>query len=632
MNPQCFQRSFRGLLFATALMLPAAAQAQSERNTPYNLHIVVHVAENRLLTDVFRGRIERELRDGFQAALGDMGRVTVSHEHPRLADVLARGLRSLDDWKERDDKKTHFVLIDYSGVHYEIQARQYDGTVGRASPVVRRDRTRDRDFVAKAAALLLKHDFGVVGTVQTEPEGVKKQVKIELRGGGLGDMTRWVKKDDVFFLVPPSGGAPLALRWSLLQVEQAPAEDAHEGACVCRFFHRYELPSIVGYRCIKLGTVRTPLRVRWIQRMPDGRVKPLDQRLIVDIRRDGFDGEETTKLAQKSNDLNGVLETVRDGKDGVFENVAFVRVIDGMDDPKPKVPIALFDDQPVFVEVNASRDFDTLFTIRKARWQSDVANSLQMQVNLFKRLETLGAKAENRGPIIELAKSGLKQAQSDLESLRMRQRTLDDDAKKNRKELKLAIEDRRLKQLGDYEQALARFIEQQQTIEATENDPQKKKWRSDIESAKLMEKDLEIGKALKIYERIQNEGYKDAALDARVAQWHKLWDPRNPEHEEARGFIYRVWPTLDLSRLEENLPEARKAFQKCKEADDRITLQKLLLGTLGHADRVRKKLEELNPDWVAADVQEAQQFKKAGEQIAQLGEEIQKQLKLKADD
>src|SRR5579864_957078 len=108
-------------LVGLLLLLPATGQAQSELKTPYDLHIVVHVAENRLLTDVFRQRIERELRDGFQAALGDMGHVTVSHKHLRLADVLARGLRSLEDWKDRDDKKTHFVLIDYSGVHYEIQ-------------------------------------------------------------------------------------------------------------------------------------------------------------------------------------------------------------------------------------------------------------------------------------------------------------------------------------------------------------------------------------------------------------------------------------------------------------------------------------------------------------------------------
>jgi hypothetical protein len=628
MNSQRFQPSFRVLLLAAALALPATAQAQSELLTPYKLDIVVHVAENRTLTDVFRGRIERELRDGFQAALGGMGHVRVMHKHPRLDEVLARGLRSLDDWKDRDDKKTHFVLIDYSGVHYDIQARQYDGTVGRASPVVRHDRTRDRDFVAKAAALLIKHDFGVVGIVQAEPEGAKKQVKIDLRGGGLGDMLRWVKKDDVFALAPPDGGSPLSLRWSLLQVERAPTEEARDGVCECRFFHRYDIRGgITGFRCIKLGTVRAPLRIRWIQRMSGGRVKPLDQPLSVDIRRFGFDGEEATKL-QKDSDTNGVLETVRD-KNGVFDNVAFVRVTYGLDDPKPRVPIALYDDQPISIEVNPSKGSDSLFAFQKTQWEREVGESVQMQANLFKKLEVLVASPEKRGQMIQLAQSGLKHVQEDRRNLADKRRDLADKARDNRKELKTSLEDRLLKQLGDYEQALKDFIAKQEEIEKTENDPQVKKWLSEIERAKLMEKDLEYGEAIKIYERVQKEGFpgKGGELGKHLAEIQKLWKTSDDKHEKARGFIYGVWPTLDISRLEEYIPKAKDAFKKCEEARDFISIQKLLLGTLKHADQLQKKLAELQPDLVIDDEKEAQQLKKISEQLIPLGEAIQNCLK-----
>ena len=80
-----------------------------------------------------------ELHDGFQDALRRYGRIKVTHEHPRLPDVLARARVKIitGSWKERSEGKTHFVLIDFSGVHYEIRTRQYDGTIGRASPVVR---------------------------------------------------------------------------------------------------------------------------------------------------------------------------------------------------------------------------------------------------------------------------------------------------------------------------------------------------------------------------------------------------------------------------------------------------------------------------------------------------------------
>jgi tetratricopeptide (TPR) repeat protein len=613
------------------LILPATVQAQNELNAPYDLHIVVHVAENRLLTDVFRKNIERELRDGFQSALGEMGHVTVTDKHPRLEDVLKRGLRSsLDEWKDRTDRKTHFVLIDYTGAQYEIQARQYDGSIGQASPVVRFDRTRDRAFVAKAAALLIKQDFGVLGTVRTGPEGAKEEVKIELRGGALGDMTRWVKKDDVFALAPPEGGTQAVLKFSLLQVEQAPAEDARNGVCVCRFFHRYKVPSIVDYRCIKLGTVQTPLRIRWTQRMPNGRIKPLDQLLTVDIRRYGFDGDETTKLQLVSN-LNGVLETVG-VKDGVFNNVAFVRVVDGLAPPLPQVPISLVDDQPVIIEVNASTSIDSLFTIHESEWKSRVADSVQMQADLFKRLERLGSKAENRAEIIAAATSGMNRAKTDRESLLKQREDLEKEAKSSGKVLKISIEDRRLKQLEDYEQALVKFIEEQRKIDVAENDPQRKKWLSDIESAKLLLKRLEYGEAIKVYERIQREGYKDDKLDAYVEQLHKRWDPQGHAHVDARGFIYGVWPTLDLSRLEEGIPKAQEAFKTCKNVRDSIGIQKLLRGTLEHADRLEKKLAELHPELVIDDEKEARELKKVSEQILKLGLEIQDYVNAHPDD
>ncbi len=632
MNSPRLHHSLCMFLFAAILALPATAQAQSELNTPYNLHIVVHVAENRLLTDVFRNRIKRELHDGFQSALGDMGRVTVTDTHPRLADVLARGLRSLDGWKDRNDQKTHFVLIDFTGVHYEIQARQYDGAIGRASPVVRNDHTRDRDFVAKAAALLIKQDFGVLGTVQTEPEGPKEQVKIELRGGGRGDMTRWVKKDDVFALAPPDGGTLAELNWSLLQVEQAPAEEAHDGVCVCRFFHRYRVRSITGYRCIKLGTVQTPLRIRWTQKQKvrNGfKIKPLDSALTVEIRRNGFDNEEATKLEMHS-DPNGFLETVSKGKDGVFNNVAFVRVINGpVNPPLPQVPIALVDDQPVVIEVTGSRDVDTLFTLRMSEWQRNVADSVQMQVDLFKRLETLGSKAENRGEILAAAVSGMKRAQDDRSKLLKDRKDLVEAARKRNKDLKTSIEDGRLQQLEKYEAALADFIEKQKQIEEKENDPQLKKWLREIENAKLLEQQLEIDKALEIYERIRKEGYENAELDKHVEQLRKDWELHGSEHEEAREFIYRVWPKLDSAHLEDNISKAQNALKTCKNVDDRFSIRKLLQGTLAHAEQLEKRLAELRPDLVIEDEKEALQLKKVSEQIVKLGEEIQNYLKAK---
>ena len=92
--------------------------------------------------------------------------------------------------------------------------------------MVRRDRTRDRDFVAKAAALLIKQDFGLLGTFDSWPAedepGEDKPVAVNLKGAGLGvPLDRWIKKGDVFAVVqmPLGDAAPgkpvhgALLRW-----------------------------------------------------------------------------------------------------------------------------------------------------------------------------------------------------------------------------------------------------------------------------------------------------------------------------------------------------------------------------------------------------------------------------------
>lgn len=610
------------------LCLCAEARAQSDLNKPYELRIVVHVARHRLLTDVFRDRIERELRDSLQAGLGDMGHVEVTHKHERLRDVLERGLRSLDEWKDRADVKTHFVLINYSGVHYEIRARQYDGGIGRASPVVRRDRTRDRDFVAKAAALLIQRDFGILGTVVKAPEADGQPVKVELRCGALGNLARWVKKGEVFALTPPGGGNALALKWSLLRVEEPPSEEARDGLCVCRFFHRYKVSDIGGYRCIKLGTVRTPLHLRWMQEDASGAAsKTLTSiSLSVEIRRHGFQEEEVTKLRARTSPVNGSLDTTND-KNGVFENVAFLSVTAGMAKPLPQIPIALCDDQPIIVDVNANQDPNTLLSVGKIAWQGRVSDSWQVQNFIFRELERMSAKGDKREDILKTAQHGLDRSREDRETLEREKADLLRQAKRARKSLDTAREDRQLNDMANGERQLTDFISAQKTIEATENDPKMKKWRTEVTRAKLLEKDLEIGKALAIYEKIQAEGFQNAKLDARVKELRELWKTENAEHAEARNFIYKVWPTLDSSRLAENLVEARGAYLKCKQARDILSIRKLLKGIEIHADRLTREAKELHPNLITSHEKPAEQLRKVSEALLKLGKDVEAFLK-----
>src|SRR5262249_37172508 len=141
--------------------------------------------------------------------------------------VKEQGLKdALDNWKEVSETKTHFVLIQSVDGQYEVQARQFDGLTGLASPVVRQARTSDRELVVRTAALLIDQDFGVVGTVEGTARG--SDVRVILKGSGLGPLTPWVAKGQVFAVVQikqGSGGLrAFRVPETLLQVREEPKE------------------------------------------------------------------------------------------------------------------------------------------------------------------------------------------------------------------------------------------------------------------------------------------------------------------------------------------------------------------------------------------------------------------------
>src|SRR5207244_11432550 len=130
-----------------------------------------------------------------QAAFAGRARVEVVDAHPLLKEIETKGLQAaLEGWKEVGPRKTHFVLIDFKNGEYEIQAGQHDGLTGLASPVARRARTPDRQFVAHTAALMIDRDFGLVGTLDANARG--PEVHVILKAGGLGiPMEQWLKKE-----------------------------------------------------------------------------------------------------------------------------------------------------------------------------------------------------------------------------------------------------------------------------------------------------------------------------------------------------------------------------------------------------------------------------------------------------
>src|SRR5438128_2014385 len=67
------------VVFSVSLCLcgesPAALDPQLKN--PYHLQVVLHIAENRFLTPVFREQVERDLGDQLRLAFGPLARVEV---------------------------------------------------------------------------------------------------------------------------------------------------------------------------------------------------------------------------------------------------------------------------------------------------------------------------------------------------------------------------------------------------------------------------------------------------------------------------------------------------------------------------------------------------------------------------
>ena len=494
--------------------------------------------------------------------------------------------------------KTHFVLIDYSGMHYEIQARQFDGLTGQPSPLVRRERTRDPEFVAKAAALLIEQDFGFVGVFDRwpTPAGAANEdppVSLRLKGAGLGvPLDRWIGKGDVFAVVQmPSGdagpGKPVA--GALLQVETPPA--AGDSSCTCRVFRRYDWPRDAGdgYRCVKLGTVvSTALRLRLFQALPKNRIGPLKDPLTVDVRHKGFEGVDSDSI-RKPTDDDGAVDTIGDKDKGLFDHVAFLNVF-ASGSLKARIPVPLLDDQPVVLAINVSDDRDALRTMRRTAWERDVDAAWREQAELFREINDLAAKPDKREETKKKIQEGVDRSRADYDRLKAEQQELAKEGP-----FRSPAEDR-LAKINEGTTELGQFLEKIKKIDAEENDPQKKKWLGQVEDAKRLESQLAIDDALAKYDQVLQEGYQDEALKKHVDMLHQEWKPKNEDHRKARAFLYDVWPTLNDAGLKERFTEAKAAVETCKTAGDWRTLTKFSRATEAHFVRMKQEADKLRPD------------------------------------
>ena len=604
------------IIFCACFLLAtntARAELDPETKTPYKLQIVLHFAPTKNMTEVFRTKVERDLRDSLQAALGDVADVKIVDKHPLLKDVLERGLQySLDSWKSLDGTKTHFVLIDFVDGQYGISTRQYDGTTGLASPVVRQTQTGDRLLVAREAALLISRDFGLVGTIVGNVNS-PNTVQVAIKGGALNaPLEQWIHKGDLFAVAEIVGQGRAVQRayrreWTLLQVVELPKD----GVCLCKPLSRYAWPPPTtagsqGLRCLKLGTTESVLKMRLIG--DDKQSLPLPG-LQVWFGAQSFDSDSAKEKI--STDQNGAVQSRE-----VYKNLAYVLVDDGSGERK-KIPVEILDDRTVVcvIKIQAGGERVGQFGIRRGsllRRLDEDRNSVEVLWNELQKENSLSPQKW-----LDRANEGLKILQTELIALRTEFDQLQKEHTALSKDpriakadiLDLATPDQMLKGLEARRDKLADSIDRMDKRvkggEFQKLAEQQKKWVDDVRKAESLEEQANYPEALATYERILAEGFTDpdGGLKKRVDELKALWEPKNQQHQQARTFIYEEWPQCTTAKkMQEKLPEAKVAFKVCKDADDYLTSRKLFFVNQDLSGQIRKESDEIKDNLDKEDV------------------------------
>jgi hypothetical protein len=522
-------------------------------------------------------------------------------------------------------------LIDYTDGQYSIRARQYDDTTGLASPgpmglygrgkarpVIRQGRTRDRAFVAAVAAGLVEQDLGLLGTVVSKPDK-DGQVSVRLQGGALGGpLDRLVRPGYVFAVAaaraPSRPGE--ALPWALLRVEKAP----RDGVCQCRYFTRHGDPLLPGNLCILLGTVTTPLRIH----LSVGDATSL----TLEIRRRSFQDVDFTTLQSRSREER-LLRTPADVPP--FAHVAFVTVRNRKD--LPIIPVALIDSEPVEIALSAEVDRDPLRFSRE-NWEQNVRATFLKVDPLLGQLNKLTREDKDRSEILRLAQSGLQDLRADLARLSAQRKDLLDEAEKLPAESRpsLAAGEDLLRQVRDVEKQLDQWVDKLIALEKEE--PKRRDWLKRLGQAQVLETQAEIGQALEIYRKIlMDDGFDEKGLKERVEKLEALWKPVSEKHRQARQFIYHTWPKLTTPRqLLDHIKQATDALNTCIEAKDRFGSQRFLTFTLAHGASLARMYAKLNPDLNLGDREPAREIKEVTEKLDALARKAQEYLRPGAAD
>ncbi len=633
------------LLVCGLFALPVTASAQDFGKTRYEWTLALQWGESSQFSASYKETFARELQQSLKLSLGEIAKIEVVEasklaETPVTKAVSEKGLSALDGtFPSNGTRKLHFVEINFVEGKFQVRSRQWDESIGMASPSILTNSTPDRKLLVRLTLNQLLNEFGLLGAIEITGE----QGKVTLQGYELGSLKEFAKKGDLFAVVQlrkvtpkaPKGEKPLPPNIVATKVDGMLVQlmgDIEGSKISAKILNRYkntlakESPQ-VSYRLVKIPTENSVLKLRLTD--PSGQPFRVGQ-LRVRVRAEQY--PDLTKPEDEMTESEPGLFTSR----AKLDRLGYVLVTTG-DTPLARIPIEVTGDVLVR-KVSLDPKVE-----QRARW-SDVMNDFVSRIRTERIIqnksfeELQGLQGKDRAEALKYAETALKSQKVQLDLLKSDLERLQNRAKDDGFMGSFEACDSEINAFDARILDLAKHTEKLKEVVRLENDPdtiaRRKKVETLLLEAKLLVEQADIPQALTKYDEALKQTMENEPVRAEiikvVEEINKDWKEKDAAHATARKFIYETWPKLETPKeITDKISEAKRCFQVCQTNGDKYTLRKMFLSGVTVAEKFAEGIKPLSMIPAETDEELAirKKYQEAGDALQALLADLGKAIK-----
>ena len=365
-----------------------------------------------------------------------------------------------------------------------------------------------------------------------------------------------------------------------------------DGGLRCVVLTRYQtgLPAaggVVGYRCLRLGTVKAPVAVRLVT--TDGTVYKTASTVSVRATDTDFSAAAGAEAPAVFSFHAG---TAQFRSPRPLSNVACVTVALGPTQFK-RFPVPILDDAPITLpfDVDPAKEERAAFERAVLAAASAAADARLAQTVCFGEVLARAKGGRNAAETAALEQSG------ELARLREQAKTVPGAASADGLFAKI---EQNLAALRAYNVQLKGHIDKIEEVVKKENDPAAAARDVQAEALnariKLLLSGGEVDQALAAYDQLIALVPESAEVKARRAALAAEWKVKDDAHQQARDYLLKTWPAVaTIQDFKDSLPLVRKEVDALKKNGDKWAVRKLLVAFSTAGVKLNELVTTLDP-------------------------------------